>query len=199
MHEPSPLEHLSSDSIHRLLIRTVRSAANSELEAPIFAAYDDPILPFFSTHHADITPEAYIARIKHHAHCSKSVFVYAVALLNRLEILDGRLAITPFNMHRLLITAVMISAKFLDNAWYSSRYYARVGGISTVQEMNRLEVCMLKLLDYRVFLPVDEILDVLEGKKFDDTPPGGFNGGAKKKKVKKYRSTRVLVRAQKVL
>lgn len=191
MHEPSALGQISSEYIHLLLIRTVKSAANSQLDAPIFAAYDDPILPFFSTHTAEIKPEAYVARIKHHAHCSNSVFVYAVAILNRLEILDGRLAISPFNMHRLLITAVMISAKFLDNAWYSSNYYARVGGISSVQEMNHLELCMLRLLDYRIFLPVDEILYVLEGRN-DDGSPEASNEGAKKNE-KNYCGNKQLV------
>ena len=64
-------------------------------------------------------------------------------------------------MHRLLITAVMISAKFNDDLCYSSQYYARVGGIASVEEMHGLELQLLKLLDFNVSVTPSEFYAVL--------------------------------------
>ena len=92
--------------------------------------------------------------------CSDAVFVNATVLLRRLVKKDSRLALSHHNVHRMLITAVMISAKFLDHAWYSNSYYAKVGGIPSVDELNFLEVQMLKLLDYRILVSPEEITEL---------------------------------------
>ncbi|TYI67171.1 hypothetical protein E1A91_D09G279600v1 [Gossypium mustelinum] len=52
------------------------------------------------------------------------------------------LPLDSFNVHRLLITSVLVSAKFMDDICYNNAYYAKVGGIST-EEMNILEVDFL--------------------------------------------------------
>ncbi|KAL1322528.1 hypothetical protein AAHE18_14G202900 [Arachis hypogaea] len=43
---------------------------------------------------------------------------------------------------KLLITSVMVAAKFMDDMYYNNAYYAKVGGITTI-EMNFLEVDFL--------------------------------------------------------
>ncbi|XP_044505331.1 cyclin-U4-1-like isoform X2 [Mangifera indica] len=47
-----------------------------------------------------------------------------------------------FTVHRLLITSVLVSAKFMDDIYCNNAFYAKVGGISTA-EMNLLEVDFL--------------------------------------------------------
>ena len=38
--------------------------------------------------------------------------------------------ISSLNVHRLLITSIMLASKFFDDGYYNNAYYARVGGIS---------------------------------------------------------------------
>ncbi|TKY45704.1 Cyclin-U4-1 protein [Spatholobus suberectus] len=52
------------------------------------------------------------------------------------------LPINSFNVHRLLITSVMVAAKFMDDMNYNNAYYAKVGGITKI-EMNFLELDFL--------------------------------------------------------
>ncbi|GJT31997.1 cyclin-U4-1-like protein [Tanacetum coccineum] len=59
------------------------------------------------------------------------------------------LSINSFNVHRLLITGVMVAAKFMDDLYYNNAYYAKVGGISTT-EMNFLEVDFLFGLGFQL-------------------------------------------------
>ncbi|KAJ6400274.1 hypothetical protein OIU84_015845 [Salix udensis] len=89
-----------------------------------------------------ISIQSYLERIFKYANCSPSCLVVAYVYLDRFAQRQPSLPINSFNVHRLLITSVLVSAKFMDDMYYNNAYYARVGGISTI-EMNYLEVDFL--------------------------------------------------------
>ncbi|CAH9127207.1 unnamed protein product [Cuscuta epithymum] len=89
-----------------------------------------------------ISVRSYLERIFRYANCSPSCFVVAYVYLDRFSHRHPALPINSFNVHRLLITSVMVAAKFMDDMYYNNAYYAKVGGISTT-EMNFLEVDFL--------------------------------------------------------
>ncbi|KAJ7961969.1 Cyclin [Quillaja saponaria] len=89
-----------------------------------------------------ISIQCYLDRIFKYANCSPSCFVVAYVYLDRFTQKQPSLPINSFNVHRLLITSVMVAAKFMDDMYYNNAYYAKVGGISTM-EMNFLEVDFL--------------------------------------------------------
>ncbi|KAI4356601.1 hypothetical protein L6164_000612 [Bauhinia variegata] len=89
-----------------------------------------------------ISIHGYLDRIFKYANCSPSCFIVAYVYLDRFTQRQPSLPINSFNVHRLLITSVMVSAKFMDDMYYNNAYYAKVGGISTM-EMNFLEVDFL--------------------------------------------------------
>ncbi|KAL0370526.1 UNVERIFIED_CONTAM: Cyclin-P3-1 [Sesamum angustifolium] len=63
------------------------------------------------------------------------------------------MCLTSLNIHRLLITSVMVAAKFMDDAFFNNAYYARVGGVSTA-ELNKLEMKFLFSLDFQLHVSV---------------------------------------------
>lgn len=67
----------------------------------------------------------------------------------------------------MLLTAVVIAAKFDEHAWFTNAWYARVGGIASVSELNRLEVEMLRVLDYRVLASPCELLVIADHYPFN--------------------------------
>ncbi|KAL6981356.1 Cyclin-U4-1 [Sarracenia purpurea var. burkii] len=89
-----------------------------------------------------ISIQSYLERIFKYANCSHSCFVVAYVYLDRFAQRQPSLPINSFNVHRLLITSVMVAAKFMDDMYYNNAYYAKIGGISTA-EMNFLEVDFL--------------------------------------------------------
>lgn len=100
-----------------------------------------------------ISIQQYIDRIFKYGACSPSCFVIAHIYMDRfLQKTDGHL--TSLNVHRLLITSVMVAAKFIDDAFFNNAYYARVGGVSTA-EMNRMELKFLFSLDFRLQVNVE--------------------------------------------
>ncbi|GAB4861994.1 Cyclin-U4-1 [Ancistrocladus abbreviatus] len=89
-----------------------------------------------------ISIHGYLERIFKYANCSPSCFIVAYVYLDRFVQRQPLLPINSFNVHRLLITSVMVAAKFMDDMYYNNAYYAKIGGISTA-EMNFLEVDFL--------------------------------------------------------
>ncbi|XP_007038242.2 PREDICTED: cyclin-U4-1 [Theobroma cacao] len=96
-----------------------------------------------------ISIRSYLERIFKYANCSPSCFVVAYVYLDRFVQMQPSLPINSFNVHRLLITSVLVSAKFMDDIYYNNAYYAKVGGISTV-EMNLLELDFLFGLGFQL-------------------------------------------------
>nr|POF27156.1 cyclin-u4-1 [Quercus suber] len=95
-----------------------------------------------------ISIQSYLERIFKYVNCSPSCFIVAYVYLDRFTQKQPLLPINSFNVHRLLITSVLVSAKFMDDMYYNNAYYAKVGGISTT-EMNLLEVDFLFELKHK--------------------------------------------------
>ncbi|KAF9906175.1 hypothetical protein EC991_000887 [Linnemannia zychae] len=64
--------------------------------------------------------------------------------------------INSFNIHRLLITSLMIAAKFTSDLFYSNARYAKVGGLA-LQELNQLELEFLFTSKFELNVKVDEL------------------------------------------
>ena len=62
--------------------------------------------------------------------------------------------LTELNVHRVVITAVLLAAKFFDDAYYNNAYYAKVGGVLT-SEMNGLEVDFLFRINFSLHVSSD--------------------------------------------
>lgn len=64
-----------------------------------------------------ISIQSYLHRIYKYADCSPSCFVVAYVYLDRFAQRQPSLPINSFNAHRLLITSVMVAAKFMDDMY----------------------------------------------------------------------------------
>jgi len=103
-----------------------------------------------------ISVAQYLERIFTYANCSSSVFVMAYAYIDRFIELNPDVPVTGTCVHRLLVTAVLVAAKFLDDIYYSNAYYAKVGGIPTA-ELNALELELLQRLDFRLHISPERL------------------------------------------
>jgi hypothetical protein len=66
--------------------------------------------------------------------------------------------LTDLNVHRVVITSIMLAAKFFDDQYFNNAYYAKVGGVPPT-EMNSLEVEFLFRINFS--------LHVTPGKKIE--------------------------------
>lgn len=63
----------------------------------------------------NISIQSYLERIFKYANCSPSCFIVAYVYLDRFTQKQPYLPVNSFNVHRLLITSVMVAAKFMDD------------------------------------------------------------------------------------
>lgn len=103
-----------------------------------------------------ITPIEYLRRLARYSFCSRSVFVAAFFYLEKIaQMEDVDLRINSLSVHRLLLTAVLLATKMIDDVLYDNAHFAKVGGLD-VKELNMLELDMLKVLDFRLFIKPEE-------------------------------------------
>lgn len=95
----------------------------------------------------------YLERIHKYASCSNECFILSLIYIDRL-IQRNNFLLTELNVHRVVITSLLLAAKFFDDAYYNNAYYAKVGGV-LVSEMNGLEVDFLFRINFS--LSVDPV------------------------------------------
>ncbi|KAH7862320.1 hypothetical protein Vadar_002963 [Vaccinium darrowii] len=138
------MAELESPSVMPKLITYLSSLLQNVAESNDRSGLFHPqkISVFHGLTRPNISIQSYLERIFQYANCSPSCFVVAYVYLDRFMQKQPSLPINSLNVHRLLITSVMVAAKFMDDMYYNNAYYAKVGGITTA-EMNFLEVDFL--------------------------------------------------------
>eukprot|EP00292_Cryptomonas_paramecium_P015861 CAMPEP_0113696040 /NCGR_PEP_ID=MMETSP0038_2-20120614/21251_1 /TAXON_ID=2898 /ORGANISM="Cryptomonas paramecium" /LENGTH=207 /DNA_ID=CAMNT_0000618683 /DNA_START=35 /DNA_END=654 /DNA_ORIENTATION=+ /assembly_acc=CAM_ASM_000170 len=94
-----------------------------------------------------IPPSEYVERIFNYSEVSESCILVAILYLERLKKKVVDLHITSTSIQRLLLVAVMIAAKFLEDRPTCNSWWALIGSIS-VAEINALERDFLFHVDF---------------------------------------------------
>lgn len=129
----------------------IHGLCNANPACPVFPPVTDAAALFFSPYkQSTFTLDSYCQRLLVYTGCSKSCFVVALLYMARMAENRSVYELNYYNVHRLLCTALVLASKYLDDASYSNAHYAKVSGIQTVAEMNKLEAHMLEVLDYRL-------------------------------------------------
>jgi len=104
---------------------------------------------FYSKRPPPIPLEEYLLRL--HKYCPMSTAVYLATSLyiHRLAIIEHILPVTGRNAHRLVLAALRVAMKALEDLSYPHRRFAKVGGI-TESELGRLEISFCFLTDFEL-------------------------------------------------
>jgi hypothetical protein len=133
-----------------LLIKVVSSVLEELVTAPTQNGDLDgiPVTKFHGLRAPSIAVSDYLVRISKFSGCSDECFVLALIYIDRL-ITKRRIILDQYNVHRLLVTSVMLAAKFFDDHYLDNQHYAAVGGVPK-GEMNVLELEFLFLLEFNL-------------------------------------------------
>ncbi|KAF9157663.1 hypothetical protein DFQ26_008492 [Actinomortierella ambigua] len=122
----------------------------------------------FTRFHARSIPSisisAYLTRILKYCPCANECFLSLLVYFDRMarnveEITGGegrQFSIDSYNIHRLIIAGVMVSAKFFSDVFFTNSRYAKVGGLP-VWELNQLELEFLTLNNFSLAISIDEL------------------------------------------
>jgi len=101
-----------------------------------------------------ITVKSYLYRIAKYSNCSEECFVLALIYIDRLTKHNGNFLVNSLNVHRLMITSIMLAAKFFDDQYYNNTYFGKVGGVSRM-EINLLEIEFVFMINFNLHVETD--------------------------------------------
>lgn len=131
------------DGITKVLQHMITANGNTPLISSRFHSHSAPAMSIGS----------YVERIVKYTRCSCEALVGSLMFLQYHVTFSGH-CITIFNVHRMLITSVVLSAKSRDDEYYTNTYYAKIGGIPA-SELKTLEIEYINLLDWDCWLDRD--------------------------------------------
>mmetsp|Transcript_10770 Transcript_10770/g.28807 ORF Transcript_10770/g.28807 Transcript_10770/m.28807 type:complete len:364 (-) Transcript_10770:638-1729(-) len=102
-----------------------------------------------------VSTEDYLRRLLAYSGCSPACFVTALCYVDQLAASKRELVLTSLNVHRVILTAVMLAAKFLEDDAKSTAHFASIGGISAA-ELCALERGMLKAMNYQLIVTSEQ-------------------------------------------
>ncbi|EHA8590596.1 cyclin-U2-2 [Cocos nucifera] len=135
--------------VERTMARNERVAGKYH----IVAVKDARCQAFHSHQVLDMSIQSFLERFFRYAHVTPPVYVVAYVYMDRLCQLNPGLKVCLMNVHRLLITSIMVASKFVEDRNYRNSYFAKVGGISTM-ELNNLELNFLFLIKFKLHVSV---------------------------------------------
>jgi len=136
------------------LIEVIGKCLEWTVQAADKAGPKSNALPAFAGR-APIAVSALVDRIRRYSEASPCCFGIAVIYLERLKKRVPDLRINSNNFQRMILISTMLAAKHFDDVYFSNKVWAKIGGITT-QELNKLELQMLDLLGWRLYLHRDE-------------------------------------------
>ena len=62
--------------------------------------------------------------------CSLTTYILALILLDKLQASNPSYILNYKNVHKLLMTAIIVSVKVNEDVYYKQSYYAKVAGLN---------------------------------------------------------------------
>ncbi|CAJ1934262.1 unnamed protein product [Cylindrotheca closterium] len=142
--ENTPEQQVEGQAIVTVLAAVLERLVNAN--SSLAKADPGQITKFHALKSPGIGILPYLERVYKYASCSNECFILALIYIDRL-IQRNNFLLTELNVHRVVITATLLAAKFFDDAYYNNAYYSKVGGVM-VSEMNGLEVDFLFRINF---------------------------------------------------
>ncbi|KAJ1902106.1 cyclin-like protein interacting with PHO85 [Kickxella alabastrina] len=114
------------------------------------------VTPFHCRAIPRIPVHAYLTRVQEFLCLGNDCLLATLVCVDRIsraQMLRPALAVSPMNIHRLLISAIVVAHKFNSDVFFNNARYAKVGGLP-LAEMNQLELEFLFLIKFE--LKVDD-------------------------------------------
>eukprot|EP01062_Namystynia_karyoxenos_P022276 TRINITY_DN18532_c0_g1_i1.p1 TRINITY_DN18532_c0_g1~~TRINITY_DN18532_c0_g1_i1.p1 ORF type:complete len:240 (+),score=86.48 TRINITY_DN18532_c0_g1_i1:183-902(+) len=122
-----------------------------------------------------ISITSYLRRLAKWTDTSAEVLAVAVVYVTRY--LDsGPHSLHELNVHRLLLTALVVASKVYEEPAFQNSYYAEAGGV-ILEELNHMEEVLLVALNFELAISMDEVDAALRGELDKHSPavPRGYD------------------------
>ena len=111
------------------------------------------IKPFISKKIPSISIEKYLGRLISHTKMEISTLILILIYIDKI-CKNNKFRLNYFNIHKLIVTSMLVSIKYNEDDYFSNSFYAKVGGVS-ITELNHLEYEFLSLIDFELYVDED--------------------------------------------
>ena len=109
---------------------------------------------FTSTSLPEISIGDYLTRIVEFTQIEESTLILSLIYIDRL-CFNTNIEITKFDIHKVALTAIVLSVKYNEDLIYSQEEYANIGGVD-IKELTALEAEFLDGLGFKLFINTNE-------------------------------------------
>lgn len=92
----------------------------------------------------------YLARIFKYTKIEDSTLTLSLIYIDRL-FRRKKIVLTEYNVHRILMSSLLISIKFNEDKYYSNTFYAKIGGME-VKQLNAIEIEFIIGINFDLYL-----------------------------------------------
>lgn len=136
----SVIIHSIAINLTDLITENLRNIKSHYIKKDIFYVTNLPMISIID----------YLNRILKYSEINISSIVLAVIYIDKM-CEQQRYVLSQHNIHRLILSACLISAKFNEDKVFNNSYFAKIGGVS-VKEVNQLEYEFYVLLDFKLIV-----------------------------------------------
>ncbi|KAI9723419.1 MAG: hypothetical protein M1812_001303 [Candelaria pacifica] len=113
---------------------------------------------FYSRRPPPIPLEEYLLRLHRYCPMSTAVFLAASLYIHRMTVVERLLPLTSRNVHRLLLAALRVAMKALEDLSYPHSRFAKVGGVTEL-ELGRLEVSFCFMANFELKVSEEMLME----------------------------------------
>lgn len=109
---------------------------------------------------------------------STGVYIAAGRYVHRLALLDRSVPVTSRTVHRLLLAALRVAMKALEDLSYPHKRFAGVGGVGE-RELAKLEVSLCYLMEFGLRVGIEGLVETAGVLREIGERRSAFPGGVK--------------------
>ncbi|KAJ1609302.1 cyclin 6 pcl7 [Cryptosporidium canis] len=158
IHDSALMDKYSFSSVMNDIIVILHHLPTRRAESLVHTLFDSALSP-------PISIKSYFMRLSEFFLCSPSLFIIMFIYIKRIIQNNPSYCFDSKNAHRLMLATLVISVKLYDDKLLPNSHYAQVGGV-TESELSRLEVNALLLMDFRLFVSIEEFVNFSYSLRF---------------------------------
>lgn len=98
-----------------------------------------------------ISLEDFLRRLHKYTQFSAECLVIAIVYIDRYNMEMPEFSLNNLNVHKMVLTAVLLAAKFQDDFYYDNKAFEFAGGVNAMH-LHELELEIFEKLDYNLYV-----------------------------------------------
>lgn len=97
----------------------------------------------------------FLQRLHKYTRFSAECLVIAIIYIDRYNMQMQEFRLNQHNVHKMALTAVLLSAKFQDDFYYDNKAFEFAGGVNAIH-LHQLELDVFQKLDYNLYVSQED-------------------------------------------